>query len=115
MGKKYFVVGAKCSSTGKSMGIQFEDCGSEYYAVGCISSGNGTGGSSETHTGKFLNRAFKCRHCGNEAFIRCSCGVFSCVAPNAPKFTCPVCGETFTITWTTAENIEASSADSKNQ
>ena len=114
MGKKYFVVDAKCSSTGKSMGIQFEDCGSEYYAVGCISSGNGTGGSSETHTGKFLNRAFKCRHCGTTRFVRCSqCGTFMCLVTD--EVTCPGCGRTFKTKRVTADEMSVASADSKNQ
>lgn len=102
-----------CSTTKKPLGYQFKvENDGNYYAVGsfALSAGMKTEGT-ETYTGKFLiGDSFSCKFCQNDNFIRCGCcDALFCCRTGTPELVCPSCGRNISISWVTADEIEASS------
>lgn len=115
---KYISLTGYCSTTRKPVGIQFKEYEGNYYAVGSFSATSaGSGETGATYRGKLLSgNGFKCKHCGNDHIIQCSCGAVLCVANRAPSVTCPKCGNTGNIRWVdNIDDLNSTSINADNQ
>lgn len=112
----YKTVAGFCSTTGKPVGFQLREEGSDYYAVGSftISPGAKAASASEIR-GKIFNGGFKCKLCRNDTFFQCDCGNLVCTSTTATQATCPSCGQTWQLRLISADEVTESTVKGMKQ
>ncbi len=104
---KYVTLTGYCSTTKKPFGIQCEVRDGDYVAVGSFAtSAAGGAAKDEELNGKlYAGGNFKCKHCGNDCIIKCSCGAVICLSNYAPNVVCPKCGTDFKVNWVDIDQL----------